>query len=315
MRALEPVPPTRDTMRSARTLGFGVMLVALSTRVGAQQAASIAFTIDTVTFTENALPAGPDANRLWSMFGSFTARVRFAAGRGRLDILTRRTGPTIVVDGFASSAPLGTVGDYYLFDSTGYVLVRPRAKTYSVFSIWGDVYNRARSREGWPKAFMFAPSRFDTVGASGFADPGLHGAVGIFWHTDRVPYTSPDAAELARGKLIVEDAPYGELNVVQWFAPARSFAQLVASGGTLPARATLTTAVPEANVKATDDVPTTLILKREFFRLQSEPVDLRELTLPAGYSEVAWSGKASNNGAPPSGGDRWRKPPSRSNGT
>lgn len=292
-------------MRSARTLGwsFGVMLVAVTMRVRAQQqptAAGIAFTIDTVTFTENALPAGPDATRLWSTFGSFTARVRFAAGRGRLDILTRRAGPAIVVDAFASSAPLGAVGDYYLFDSTGYVLVRPRAKTYSVFSIWGDVYNRARGREGWPKAFMFGPSRFDTVGVSGFADPGLHGAVGIFWHTDRVPYTSPGAAELARGKLIVEDAPYGELNVAQWFGASRSFAQLVASGGRLPTRATLTTAVPRADAKPTDDVPTTLILKREFSRLQSEAVDLRELTLPAGYSQA---------GAHPGGGDRWRRPP------
>jgi hypothetical protein len=196
-----------------------------------------------------------------------------------------------------------------LFDSTGFVLVHPRAKTYSVFSITGDTYNRSGSRDGWPMAFRPSAPRLDTVGTKGFADPRAHGALRVYWHTDRVPYTRE--AETARGMFVVDDAPYSELNVAQWFGASRAFAQGVQSGAALPSRATLTAAIPRPDAKPDERVPPTFILKRELMHLQSAEVTLRDLTLPEGFVEVSWSASSADARTRrlPDRGAKWRALP------
>jgi hypothetical protein len=302
----------------ARALGCASALVcgdafAVANGAAAQQpsASGITYVIDTTAFTENAIPADADILRLWGAFGSFSARVMFAAGRGRLEILSRRGGPAVFVDGATSSVPLGEPPDYYLFDSTGFVLVHPRAKTYSVFSISGDRYNRSGSREGWPMAFRPAAPHLDTVGTNGFADPRLHGPIRVYWHTDRVPYTRE--AEIARGMFVVDDAPYGELNVAQWFGASRAFAQSVVSGAAPPSRATLTAAIPRPDAKPDERVPPAFILKRELMHLQSAEIALRDLTLPDGFAEVPWSSSSTGASARrlPDRGRKWRALPSK----
>src|SRR5207244_3163622 len=147
-------------------------------------ALGLEYSIDTALFQENAIPAGQEALREWAAFSSFTGRVRFAAGRGRLDILTRRAGPLVVVDSFAVSAPLGGPGDYYLFDRRGFVLVHPSSKTYSTFSISGDSFGFPGTREGWPRAFQFVAPRLDTAGKRGYGEPKSHDPIHVFWHSD-----------------------------------------------------------------------------------------------------------------------------------
>src|SRR4051812_31527833 len=112
----------------------------IRTILAQDRARGISYFVDTTTFAENALPAGRDAVRLWQAFGSFSARVTFAASRGRLDIVRRRDGNAIVVNTSISTDPTGNVGDYYLFDSTAVLLIRPASKTYSVTEVPTDKY-------------------------------------------------------------------------------------------------------------------------------------------------------------------------------
>jgi hypothetical protein len=275
------------------------------------RAVGITFEIDTTTFTENAIPAGSDAVRLWQAFGSFSARVSFAAGRGRLELTGRRVTHTVAADGLALTVPLASVGDYYLFDSTGFILVRPQSKAYSVLGISADSYNSIGSREGWPRMFRFVTPRFDTVDVRRFVDSQPSGPIRVYWHADRVPYTSPKTAEVARGSIMVESAPYGEFNVIQWFGASRALAHLVERGGSLPTRATLTAAMPWQDERGVEAVPPTMIFKRELIHLRSDRVSLLALTLPNGYSETPWPGQqlSARNQALRASVARWHNPP------
>jgi hypothetical protein len=277
---------------------------------GQQRARGISFLIDTATFTENALPAGPDILRVWQAFGSFSARVTFAANRGRLDVTRRRDGHAIVDDSLISTAPLANVGDYYLFDSTAVLLVRPRSKTYSLLPMLADSYNGARSREGWPRAFRPAAMRIDTVDAAQSSPAKSSRQIHLYWHIDRVPYKWPDA-EIARGAITVATAPFGEFNVIQWFGASRALSRMSVRGDALPARLTLTTATPLTNVVNADEVPPTILLKRELLHLRSEEIPLLSLTLPADFSETPWAGQhvAPRAEATPSSIEKWRKVP------
>lgn len=299
------------TMRSVRRALCLVACMQLASSLhqpaAAQQSSvpGITYVLDTVLFTRNAIPAGEDALRAWAAFESFTARVTFAAGRGRLDVLTRRTGPVVLADSIATTTPLAVAGDYYLFDTTGFVLVRPDTKTFSSFSISDDAFNYEGKRDGWPNFFQFRTSRFDTV-AAGSSDAMRHGPVHIYWHADS------SLTVIARGRLTVDDAPMGEMTIAQWFGSSRALAQLSKSGRAFPkVGVTLTTAVPRAAPGA-NGVPDTFILKQEIFQFTAANVDLARLILPAGFTEARWPGyeRVAN---PPSrsadSGARWRKLP------
>ena len=89
--------------------------------------------------------------------------VESAARRGRLDIVAVDSAAPVLRNGL-NLAPLGVRGDYYLFDSTSFVLVRPASKTFAIFAIVDAAYNFNDGREGWPDMFDFprrsALSRF-----------------------------------------------------------------------------------------------------------------------------------------------------------
>lgn len=262
---------------------FSWLVMRSSANAQRSTARGIEYSIDTALFQENNLPPGAAALREWALFSSFTARVRFAAGRGRLDVLSRRAGPRIVVDSFASTLPLGGPGDYYLFDRQGFLLVHPSSRTYSSFSISYDSYGFPGSRDGWPKAFEFHPPREDTVPTRG-SMPGRHGRFSMFWHSDQV-----SGGPVARGRFTVDDAPYGELNVARWFAATLSLARLVDSTGKMPPRLTVTSAVPEI-ARPLDEVVPSVLLKQELSEVRVAPVDLRELVLPPDFVGVRWHG-------------------------
>jgi hypothetical protein len=58
-----------------------------------------------------------------------------------------------MVAGVRVATPLGGQEDYYLFDSTGFVLVRPQAKTFSTFALTDASFNFENRRDGWPEWF------------------------------------------------------------------------------------------------------------------------------------------------------------------
>src|SRR5438874_1177329 len=107
----------------------------------------ISFSIDTVVLTADA--RGDTAVlQLWKAFASFKGRVRFAGGRGRLDVESRRAGAPLVVDRAVVNVPLALPGEYYLFDSTSFTLVHPTTRSFHRFGITGDAYSFSIRRDG-----------------------------------------------------------------------------------------------------------------------------------------------------------------------
>src|SRR3954454_6457176 len=74
---------------------------------------------------EYRIPANVEATLFARTFTGFDAIVTFAAGRGRLDMVANPASPALVAQGVSVAPPLATPGEYYLFDSTGFILVRP----------------------------------------------------------------------------------------------------------------------------------------------------------------------------------------------
>src|ERR1043165_3390131 len=95
-----------------------LILLCSSANAAAQIVSGVRFSVDT-------------SAALVSMLG---ARVEFAAGRGRIDVSTVASRPARSVNGVTIGPPIARAGDYYLFDSTGYVVVRPSSRTFSVMS-------------------------------------------------------------------------------------------------------------------------------------------------------------------------------------
>ena len=247
---------------------------AQSAQVGADRTAGIAF------------ESGTDHSAL---------AVECTARRGRVDILTRDSAPPVLLNG-VNLASLGVRGDYYLFDSTSFVLVRPASKTFAVFTV--DVaYNFNNGREGWPDMFAFSTIRTQPVSAAEGAKRQLerHGAFQIYWHVD-VDWELPSFAVLSRGRLRVVDAPVGESTVVRWFGPALALARLATIDSTwFPnSRIGLTAIAPLVG----DNGSTTNFSSKQWLeRLRITAIDLTRLTLPSDYTAVAIPGSLTESQA------------------
>jgi hypothetical protein len=238
----------------------------------------------------------------------FTGTVIFARGRGRLDVaaVARRT-PTIRTGGIVLAAPLATAGDYYLFDSTGFVLVRPTKRTFSVFEIADDRLNYEGRRDGWPAWFPLKHISVDTLGEG--TPPALlrqHGAYPVYWHAD-VP-----GRALARGRFTVVDAPPGELTVVRWFAASRALAAMMLRGDALGGAVPTVLALGLWGESVDTIPPTPLTEMRPFTALRRTNVSEERLVLPAGYTEAPWPGYEHVQQVFPTSADHgahWKRPP------
>src|SRR5262249_20944770 len=115
-------------------------------------------------------------------FKTFAGTVLFAAGRGRLDIASVSKGPEVRTDGIRIGNLLAVSGDYFLFDSTGFILVHPANKTFSSFQLTDAAYDYRYSREGWPAFFPIAeaPSPLDTVARAD--STRQFGEIRVYWH-------------------------------------------------------------------------------------------------------------------------------------
>jgi hypothetical protein len=248
--------------------------------------------------------------------GLFDGVVEFAAGRGRLDVIAPRGSPPIAVRGVTITAPLAGRGDYYLFDSTGFVLVRPARRTFSTFVLsesshrLGDVHE---AREGMME---FSRFRADTLGAGDSARLVRHGPFTVRWHLDRRQAEGPSRV-LARGWIELPDAPAGEASVVRWFGAAATLAGMPDSLGALPPdslRVTAAVVLPTSGGDAPEasGAPLTLVVLHPLSRLMTAGIDRSRLVLPAGFTQTPWPGFERAPGpavAARDAAERWRTPP------
>jgi hypothetical protein len=292
------------------------LILTLSALASAAQGQSTRATIPGITFTIDSGPTAPPPPAVVKKFGlppelvsQFAGTVIFADGRGRLDVdaVAHRT-PPIRTEGIVMAAPLGVAGDYYLFDSTGFVLVRPATRSFSVFTIADDNFNYEDRRDGWPAWFTMKRTTVDTLDDR--TPQGVrrqHGSYPVYWHADL------GTRALARGRFTVVDAPPGELAVVRWFAPTRALAALLLRGDTLSA-ATPTLTALGLWAEAVDTVPPTAIIEvRRFIGLRRATASEEQLVVPAGYTEAPWPGYERVQQVFPTSADQgahWKRAPS-----
>jgi len=244
----------------------------------------ITYVIDTAVPTRSTYdPSKPDAVvATYRAFQTFSARVVYASGRGRLDVLWVRAGPSIRVDSATLATPIARSGEYYLFDSTGFMLVRPATRTFSRATITHEAYGGYEDREGWPAFFEVQPPHLDTVTAAPALAGRAPGPLDIYWHTDS------GRTGFARGRTAIAEAPFREMNIARWFGATRWLAHAADSARALPGELTVTAAIPFRPSKE-QGVPRSFILKQAFSHPAIENIDVSLLVLPRGFTEVPWT--------------------------
>jgi hypothetical protein len=248
--------------------------------------------------------------------GMFDGVVEFAAGRGRLDVIARKDGPAIAVRGVTITSPLAGSGDYYLFDSTGFVLVRPTTRTFSTFVLSESSYRLGDVPEPREGFMEFSRLIADTLTAGDSARLTQHGPFTLRWHLDRRQADGP-VLVLVRGWIELPDAPAGEASVVRWFGAAAALAGMPDSLGALPPDSLQVTAaivLPTSGGGApgASRAPVTLIVLHPMSRLTSVRIDRARLVLPAGFTETPWPGFERESRpavAAREAADRWRTVP------
>lgn len=233
--------------------------------------------------------------------------VVFAGGRGRFDVTAVARRAVLRTAGIVLAAPLAGPGDYCLFDSTGFVLVRPAARTFSTFQIADDRFNYQGRRDGWPAWFPFKRTSVDTLDA-GAPAPLLrqHGAFPVYWHADI------KGRQLARGRFTLVDARPGDLAIVRWFAATRALAGLLMHGDTLGDVTPTVTALGLWAEQADTIPPTAIVEVRPFTRLRRADIQVQRLVIPAGYAEAPWPGYERSQQVFPTSADSgayWKRPP------
>jgi hypothetical protein len=248
--------------------------------VGPGRVAGIAFSIDTSVLAADA--RGDTATiHLWSAFASYNARITFAKGRGRLDVLWRRPSPILVIDRILPSVPVATAGEYYLFDSTGFVLVHPSTRTFSRFEIIDAAFRLEIWREGWPRGFRTLPVQ---INADPLSPTIVRTPTWVYWHANH------DGSVIAYGRLAIRAAPIAEVNVARWFGAARAIEHVVAATGRMPSgELTVTAAIPRTPEPI---APPTYLFKQRLTKLEVVAVDTTQLSVPSGFTERKPAGQA-----------------------
>lgn len=255
--------------------------------------------------------AGPDSpSPAQDILGAIAGVVEFAHGRGRLDV-DSAAGRDVNIGRSVITRPLASTGDYYLFDSTGFVLVRQKQKTFSVFSIGRSWVHLGSARDSSEGFMEFVGFRADTLPT---ADPAMlrqHGPFTVRWHLDRRRSGSPPIDVLSRGWIEVADAPAGEASGVRWFGAGAALAALSAG----------TDSLRDANLQITATVvlkaqeqrgPLNLIVIHPINAFARMEIDAARLVLPQGFAESPWPGLRPEPGMVPTSDDvlaHWRRVP------
>jgi hypothetical protein len=258
------------------------------------------------------IPAKTGATGFVRNSAGFDAAVAFAAGRGRLDMVANPPGPELVAAGISVAPPLGKAGDYYLFDRTGFILVRPSQKTFSSFVIADHEFNFNELRNGWPE-FALIPNgtlQIDTLGMSPRrADVIRHERTRIYWILKMGP-TLPTFPHNALGRLAIADAPAGEGGIARWIGPTEALAEMAHRGAVVDEqRVELTSIVPlDPPQRSSID----LMQRQNIQCFRKADIDLSALVLPSDFSETSWPGFQNEAGVPkltPDAAARWRTVP------
>jgi hypothetical protein len=277
-------------MNQARMIAVagGLLLIACAIASGPRSGdvrTGVGFSIGTV---ETPAPAR-------GALGMFDGVVRFAAGRGRLDVTTPHYGPPIAVQGRTIAAPLARAGDYYLFDSTGFVLVRPASRTFSTFVLSESSYRLGDVPEPREGFMEFSALRAGTLVAADSARLRRHGPYTVRWHLDRRHAKGP-AQVLARGWIELPDAPAGEASVVRWFGATAALARLLngsedfATDSLQVTSAIVRPPTTRRDTSGATGAAVTLIVLHPLSATSAVHVDLARLVLPAGFVERPWPG-------------------------
>lgn len=250
------------------------------------------------------------------VLGAITGVVEFAGGRGRLDVIARDDRPPIAVQGVMLLPPLAGPGDYYLFDSAGFVLVRPSSRTFSAFRLSESSYRIGDVIQARERFMEFRPLHIDTLTASDSARLTQHGPCTLRWHLDRRHATGP-AQVLARGWIELPDAPAGEASAVRWFGAAAVLAAMHSAVDTLPRDSLQVTALvvlptSRAATQGEHGSYVALVVQHLMSGVTSARIDPMRLVLPAGYTERPWAGTTKVRASVTRSGmsaDRWRTRP------
>jgi len=223
-----------------------------------------------------------------SVFSVLAGRVEFGAGRGRIDVAGIASRSARSINDVIVGPPSARPGDYYLFDTTGYVVVRPSTHTFSVVSFAGSTYRHGNVREPWDGYFEIGEVRREDVLPSDSLRLAQHGPFAVRWHLDRLMATRP-AEILARGRVLVADAPRGEAGVVRWMANAPALAALRDTVTPLDSILQLTAVIvlPPQSKAASE---TNLILLHPMTQIRLAEIDVARMVLPPDYRETTFSG-------------------------
>jgi hypothetical protein len=200
------------------------------------------------------------------------------------------TAPELVAEGVSVAPPLAKEGDYYLFDSTGFILVRPSQKAFSSFVIADHEYNYENRRNGWPsEGFAFRNElKIDTLGAKPLDGRVItHEPTRVYWIL-KMGQTLPMFPVSAFGRLSIVDAPPGEGGIARWIGPTEALADMAHRGAVVDDRnVELTSVVP---LYPPQRSPINLGHKQNIACLRIADIDLAKLALPGDFIEAAWPG-------------------------
>jgi hypothetical protein len=276
---------------------------------------------DSVTGITFAIDSGRDGGAASGVFRTFEGVVTVVAGRGRLDIVAMGRGAEIRALGVGFIPPQAQAGDYYLFDSTGFVLVRPRSKSFSSFAFLADEYHYDANRGSWPSGIAATtPVVIDTAQPGG-RRPMQHGEAAVYWQLggERDPSRGGRSAADARtdgmvatGRVVISDVPPGEVGVARWFAPSQALATL--PGTSLPRTIRLTTFATFTSFRMPSEARAAAVFGSEYTIAgpKQTEVDRSRLLLPEDFVETDWPAWAGIPGLPAKSRDagaKWRKLP------
>jgi hypothetical protein len=193
------------------------------------------------------------------------------------------------LNGITVTAPLAKPGDYYLFDNTGFILVRPGTQTFASFLLTRADINHSGML--LPGAFLIrnTPIHTDTVSSADVAPLSQHAPVSIHWHLDSLDERGPMRI-YARGWIELQDAPAIEAGVARWFGVAAAIASTPGGVGALPRDRLRVTTVALLRWPGEKDFRVRYLGLLTPVGVAAAEVDRRRLLLPAGYRETRWPG-------------------------
>lgn len=231
-------PRSRRVVRLSRIWASVALLLLLGQSLGAQPATkrALTFTVDTTTY----------GNIVESSLSSLWLKVTYDGQRGRIDVLDRVRRPAVRLGWLLLTPPKLAQGDYFLFDSSRFVHVRPTERAFAVYPLRDVAYNFQDRRDGWP---FFKRHPGTATVAPGTANASRRVDLGSYWHSEWVRDTSCWGAAfgqclvrgLARGRGEAADVPPTFIGLIRWIGPTLSLAAIGARDTLLgkPIRATM----------------------------------------------------------------------------